>query len=1210
MTVTQKIGDLFDPSKDIYRKIEKVVQYDSRNPDRLKAEISEYVATDSIQQQLEKLVEDMDVAMGANGNEIGVWVSGFYGSGKSSLTKYFGFALDDSILVDGAPFREHFLNRITDSKIRARVNTVIKKYPASVIMVDLSTEMLAGATLETVANILYFKVLRWAGYSRNVKIASLQRRAEKEGRDLEFKAKIQDAYPDLTWEQVQGDEFVMEALIPRVAHEMYPQLFPNESSFSTNDSFIIADAKDRVIEMLEIVKKKSGKAMTIFIVDEVGQYVAARNELILSLQGLAQNLKEIGGGKAWIFATAQQTLTEDDRRAAVNSAELYKLKDRFPIPVHLESSDIREICYQRLLGKSTAGAKELERLFELHGPELKHNTKLHDAKYYEADFTRDWFVKLYPFLPAHFEILLQLLGQLAKSTGGLGLRSAIKVIQDILIESENGQPPSAERPVGWLATTVTLYDALEKDIQRAERSVYDGVTKTLIQYPNSTLHNDIAKTIAVLQILKNMPVTRDNVASLMHPSISSPSRRDDVRKAVDEMTQNPLAPLGEEEGSLKFLSEKVRDIEEQRGKLVLRQMEVRRHFNEALRNVFEHMPHASVAGGVTAGLKVQGSAGALSLANDKSPIQIVIELVEPSQYDAARQRLVNESMSKAAQNVITLVSRADAEADRQAEEIYRSEQIAETCKSDPDQDVRSYRNGQLDTKARYESRLRETLKKALSSGTFVFRVGQYPVGELDVDHNLEKAAEKILTNAANRIYDHYDEAPFRADTAAAEKFLRLDTLRASTSATDPLGLVEVNAQARRINGNHKAIVSVRDYLGQMGSVEGKRLLDHFGNPPYGWSPDTLRYILAAMLVGGEIAMKVSGTTVTAAGQKAIEALKTNKSFASVGVSQRSDRPSNEMLARAATRLTELIGDGETVIPLEQDITKAAQRFFSRSQGELGSLSEKLASLGVAGEGRAQSLISQLTGTLLTDASDAPQVLGGPSSPLYDDLVWARAVKLAVDQGLGKTINALTEHCDYISTLYPTGVPGELKAALAPQQQLVSDRLGADDFHTHVADLNTALTSMKAQVAVAAEALSKQQRERIAEAIGDLPKIDEWRELTQEQQANVAGDLEGAGLESSPDLAGLKLLLNHEYAINAAINRARQSVVGVGRALRQKRREEELQQVRDTPRGPRSMEIPAVLSSASEIDRLIAALQEARDQLSHYTQLELKIAQQD
>src|SRR5207342_1484430 len=114
----------------------------------------------------------------------------------------------------------------------------------------------------------------------------------------------------------------------------------------------------------------------------------------------------------------QQTLTEDDPRAALNSPELFKLSARFPIQIDLESSDIKEICHRRLLGKSVEGDKILGDCFDKHGQALRHNTKLQDAKYYDADFDRQTFINLYPFLPAHFDILLHLLGALAKSTGG------------------------------------------------------------------------------------------------------------------------------------------------------------------------------------------------------------------------------------------------------------------------------------------------------------------------------------------------------------------------------------------------------------------------------------------------------------------------------------------------------------------------------------------------------------------------------------------------------------------------------------------------------------------------------------------------------------------------------------------------------------------------------------------------------------------------
>ena len=87
--------------------------------------------------------------------------------------------------------------------------------------------------------------------------------------------------------------------------------------------------------------------------------------------GLAKNIKNLGRGHAWIIATAQQTLTEDDPRAATNTAKLFKLKDRFPVSIDLEASDIKEICFRRLLGKSPAGESALNGWFERYGSQLR-----------------------------------------------------------------------------------------------------------------------------------------------------------------------------------------------------------------------------------------------------------------------------------------------------------------------------------------------------------------------------------------------------------------------------------------------------------------------------------------------------------------------------------------------------------------------------------------------------------------------------------------------------------------------------------------------------------------------------------------------------------------------------------------------------------------------------------------------------------------------
>ena len=156
-----EIKSLFDSNKDIYRSIEKVITYGASQEARLKAEISEYVVTESIEDQFEKLLGKMQHAMDAGGeNEVGVWVSGFYGSGKSSFTKYLGLAFDDNIKIDGVPFIQHLQDRLHKSTTKALLSSVAKRFPAAVLMLDLASEQVAGATMEEVSTVLYYKVLQ------------------------------------------------------------------------------------------------------------------------------------------------------------------------------------------------------------------------------------------------------------------------------------------------------------------------------------------------------------------------------------------------------------------------------------------------------------------------------------------------------------------------------------------------------------------------------------------------------------------------------------------------------------------------------------------------------------------------------------------------------------------------------------------------------------------------------------------------------------------------------------------------------------------------------------------------------------------------------------------------------------------------------------------------------------------------------------------
>lgn len=1207
------IKQLFDPSKNIHRSIEKVITYGVSQEARLKSEISEYVVTDSIDQQFENLLLKMEAAMDIGGeNEVGVWVSGFYGSGKSSFTKYLGLAFDDRITVDGVPFIQHLQDRLKRQQTKSLLSNVARRFPAAVLMLDLASEQVAGATMEEVSTVLFYKVLQWAGYSRNIKVAALERRLRKEGRYQEFLDAFKEAAGGEEWKNYRNDELVVDSLIPEIAHRLYPSLFKTPTSFTTESSDIVVFENDRVREMLEIAREASGKDYIIFIIDEVGQYVGPRPNLILNLDGLAKNLKNIGDGKVWIVGTAQQTLTADDAKAALNSPELFKLNDRFPIQIALESNDIKEICYTRLLGKSAAAEAELGGLFDQYGQQLRQNTKLVDARVYGVDFDRKTFIDLYPFLPAHFDILLHLLGALAKSTGGIGLRSAIKVVQDILIDGSEGKPAVAEQPVGWLTTTVTLFDALDKDIKRAFASLHAAVEKaTRIRFDNSELHQHIAKTVAVLQILGNLPITRQNVTSLMHASVTGASQADAVAQAVEDLINDPIVPFGEQDGNLCFFSEKLNDIEQERSQVALRGVELRRIVNEALTGVYAPLPATQLHGShaVASGLKAQ-SAGNVpaSLAGERNPIQTIVELADPIELENTRLRLTDESRHAASRFTIYLVGRTTPEMDNLTADIHRCREIANRYRSDPDQEVREYCNGQADRAEHLGTQLRARIQRSLLQGSFIFRGQVVAVDTLGSD--LLEAARKHLSEVAEQVFDRYAEAPVRVGTELAEKFLRVGSLSGITSALDPLNLVQSQGGRHNIRCDHLAMVSIRDYIDRNGTVEGKRLTDVFADAPYGWSADTLRYLIAAMLLAGEIKLKVAGREVTVNGQQAIDALKTNNAFKSVGVSLRGgDRPSNDVLARAAARLTELTGD--TVIPLEDDISKVTTKLFPQLQHQFGPLTEKLRGLNLPGVDRLQNLTHEINDVLLTDASDAPRRLGNEPSELFESLKWANELKLQLEQGLEPTLRDLRQHCTAIANLPNVDLLAALKEELGEALGLIEERLQQADFHRFTADFNTSLTTLRSRIRDTVLAMQDLLKTRIKEAEVDLKRVPEWVKLTKQEQAELLGSLERLIVQVAPDLSGLTTMLNKDYELQSQVQSLKHRIERLGQQRIREEWEAETPQASE-PKSivVRSIQTPHQLTSLGDLDSLINQLQQLRGELKYAHAFAIKLELQD
>lgn len=416
------IRQLFSTSRLIDRPIEKVIDYYATEERRLLREVEEYEVTESVERNFRRFLDAFGAGVSAGQvTETGMWVSGFYGSGKSSFTKYLGFALDPGRTVDGRPFLDLLAERIGSLDVRQELKTLAAGYPTAVIMLDLGAEQLAASSTTSISTVIYWKVLQWAGYSKEEKVAQLELRLERDGRLDEFRRAHEEAY-GARWDDIHNDPLVAVQHADRLAPHFYPQEFAGPGAFSKLRFSLASDMRDRVAEMLDLVRRRSGRQNALFLVDEAGQYVAPRGDLILNLDGLARNVKELGQGRAWLVATGQQTLSEIVERAAHNSTELNKLRDRFPISIELDARDIREITWKRLLTKSSAGEGTLSDLYRRHGGALATHTRLGGAPLYRGELDEQTFVRLYPFLPQHFDLLMELVRTLARSS--IGLRSA------------------------------------------------------------------------------------------------------------------------------------------------------------------------------------------------------------------------------------------------------------------------------------------------------------------------------------------------------------------------------------------------------------------------------------------------------------------------------------------------------------------------------------------------------------------------------------------------------------------------------------------------------------------------------------------------------------------------------------------------------------------------------------------------------------------
>jgi hypothetical protein len=933
--------------------------------------------------------------------------------------------------------------------------------------------------------------------------------------------------------------------------------------------------QERLKQMLDLIQAKTDTRRVLFIIDEVGHTLSNNQKLINNLDGLAKNLKEIGEGRAWMIATAQQTIPK--------AGPLFGLQDRFPIKIDLKASDIREITHKRLLKKSAEGSNALNAVFLEHGQKLIHSTKLTGCDGYPS-LEDASFVNFYPLLPQQFELLIEAISSLARMHGGVGLRSAIRCVEEILINHDNGEKPLIEEDFGALITAADIYSVLEKDIVSAARELTLHVDAVGVSYGAHSMEHQVAMTIAVLQQIDGFPASRTNIAALLHPCIDTQPLHDEINAAIDTLLADARVPIGETDNHLSFLSEVVSQVEKERSIIPVTSTHRETTKSNVLKELFSRPPKTIIETSKTvdSGIVLFDGHREQEIVGSDKDIRFLLRLVDGASLETTKTELTHESLAHQNQAKIYVCASSPSSIRPALEEVYKAEEIRRMHRNHSDQEVGRYLDGQLQLANQKRIEIQQSLREAFTAGWFIFRGQSIAVETLGND--LEASTKAKLAQVASQVFMHYPKAAVNVAANVAEAFLRTSDISQITRERDPLKLVKIQGTATEVNTQHPALAEMLQFLQRHPNPDGKRILTEFSKPPYGWNKETTRYIVAALFYAQKIKLKVNGNDLTVIGDQSLEAFKNNSSFNKVTVNTNNEEVSAEVRQAAATRLTELTG--EQVISLPQRIAEVASKYLPKFQSEIQGLPIKVQPLGVDTE-RLSRLQRSLTEALMGDGAGATQLFGTEESEIYNDLIWARAMKQALNIGALEILEELSDLHNQVTGLNQQGLLPELQELWDQQSSDALQKVKDGSFVDDVPGLAQKLDDLKLIVNEHCGRYAEEQKSQVKDQIKSVLTSSAYKILDEQDQEKFQTLAEQAEPYIEPTISGIQSAPSAIVSALGKVQQVRTQVQAVGKKP---------EPIIPPKPGTISKKIPATLNTMADLDAMIAELESLRKQL--------------
>lgn len=580
-----QINDLFE--RNIHRSINGVIKADQSDDANVFQELDEYVITRELDGHLRKFFDTylaaLDNPAEASGN-VGVWVSGFFGSGKSHFIKILSYLLANREVTHASNTRraqEFFEEKITDAMLAGDIARAITG-ETDVLLFNIDSKADADHSRDAILKVFLKVFNEMRGFNPDhPHIANMEKELTDKGVLETFKAKFEEEAGSSWEEERDGYTFYSDALATAYSEAMGQQISDADAWLERLErdfnNWLSVENFSRMIR--EYLDQRGNNHRIVFLVDEIGQFIGSNTQLMLNLQTITENLGTICDGRAWVIVTSQEDIDKVVGQLRANEAnDFSKIQGRFRTRLSLSSANVDEVIQKRLLKKTPDAADTLRGLYRNQADILKNQLSFSKTgRTFKAYGDEDEFAAVYPFAPYQFS-LVQSIFESVRKAGATGLHLA-RGERSLLDAFQSAAKAVGENESGVLVPLYRFYPSIESFLEGVVKSTIENARKNPSLEEFDIL---VLQTLFLIRYVDEIPGNVDNLITLFVDEIDADRKglRDQIEASLQRLEGQTLVSRNGD--NFFFLTNEERDISREIKAIDLTAAEEAKHLGQFL----------------------------------------------------------------------------------------------------------------------------------------------------------------------------------------------------------------------------------------------------------------------------------------------------------------------------------------------------------------------------------------------------------------------------------------------------------------------------------------------------------------------------------------------------------------------------------------------------------------------------------------------------